>query len=409
MKKMFFVFIIPIFAWSQNLQELVELSIQNRLVEASSKNIEAIEKEYESVQSGYLPKLDVGANYAIADKETSATPSNSFRTYASLNYVLYDGGRKYDIYNSYESNIKSREQQHNSLKNEISLDVTNLYFNYLSFTAQKDAKQKEIEQLQSQYSRLSNFFAVGSVTKDELEKIVSRVEAANVELHEIELNIQTILHNLEYIAGQKVSIDMGSLLKDISNLHDKELRYDIKALGHDLETLLSNANAEKSGYYPTITLDNTFTYYENDYDNAFYDTGLDNQNILSANLSWNVFAFGQTKELYESRYKEYLSLKSEYEYEKNKADIDLQLAKRGYDISLLKLESAKSSLKAADSTYEIVKSQYENGLVDNVAFLESLSEKYNALSVLEEAKNDLEIKKAEIIFHSGKDLIGYIQ
>jgi hypothetical protein len=29
--------------------------------------------------------------------------------------------------------------------------------------------------------------------------------------------------------------------------------------------------------------------------------------------------------------------------------------------------------------------------------------------MVEKSKNDVEIKKANIIFHSGKDLIGYIQ
>lgn len=409
MKKTVLIFLIPLLAWSQNLEELVSLSIQNRLVESSQNSLESIQKEYDSVQSGYMPKVDVGANYSTTNKETASIADKSSTTYASINYKLYDGGKKYDVYKSYESTIKSNKESHEALKNEIALDVTNYYFNYLSYIAAKDAKQKEIEQLQSQHSRLGNFLAVGSTTEDELEKIISRVEIANVDLHEIELNIQTILHNLEYIVGQKVVIDSGSSLQELEAATKEALRYDIKALEYDLQTLLSNAKSEKSGYLPTVTLDNTYSYYDKEFKNSTFNTNLDEQNIFSVNLKWNIFSFGETQNKYESKYKQYLSLKSKYEYEKNRANVDLQLALKAYDISKMKLQSAQLGLKAANSTFELVKSQYENGLVDNVAFLESLSEKYSALSVLEKSKNDLEIKKAYIIFHSGNNLIGYIQ
>lgn len=409
MKKTVLIFLIPLLAWSQNLEELVSLSIQNRLVESSQNSLESIQKEYDSVQSGYMPKVDVGANYSATNKETASIADKSSTTYASINYKLYDGGKKYDVYKSYESTIKSNKESHEALKNEIALEVTNYYFNYLSYIAAKDAKQKEIEQLQSQHSRLGNFLAVGSTTEDELEKIISRVEIANVDLHEIELNIQTILHNLEYIVGQKVVIDSGSSLQELEAATKEALRYDIKALEYDLQTLLSNAKSEKSGYLPTVTLDNTYSYYDKEFKNSTYNTNLDEQNIFSVNLKWNIFSFGETQNKYESKYKQYLSLKSKYEYEKNRANVDLQLALKAYDISKMKLQSAQLGLKAANSTFELVKSQYENGLVDNVAFLESLSEKYSALSVLEKSKNDLEIKKAQIIFHSGNNLIGYIQ
>ena len=400
---------MPLFVWSQNLEELVSLSIQNRLVESSQNSLEAIQKEYDSVQSGYMPKLDVGANYSTTNKETASVADKSSTAYASINYKLYDGGKKYDLYRSYESTIKSTQESHESLKNEIALDVTNYYFNYLSYIAAKDAKQKEIEQLQSQYKRLSNFLAVGSTTEDELEKIVSRVEIANVDLHEIELNIQTILHNLEYIVGEKVNIEAGSFLNEVESLSLETLRYDIKALEYDLQTLLSNAKSEKSAYLPTITLDNTYSYYDQEYNNRAWESNLNEQNIFSVNMNWNIFSFGETQNKYESKYKQYLSLKSKYEYEKNKANVDLKLAIKGYAISTMKLQSAQLSLKAANSTFEVVKSKYENGLVDNVAFLESLSEKFDAMSVVEKSRNDVEIKKAQIIFHSGKDLIGYIQ
>ena len=409
MKKIYFTFLVPIFLYSQNLEELVNLTIENRLVESSKQNLDALKDEYKSVQRGYLPKLDAGASYSINEHEYPNNPKKRANAYGSINYMLYDGGKKYDIYDGYETNIKSGEKSLDALKNNLSLTVIQYYFDYLSLEAKKDAKQKEIEQLTAQEDRIGRFYNAGTTTEDEFQKIVSRLQNAIVELQEIELNIITITHNLEYITGTQVSITDGSKLEDINNLIQKNPRFDIQALDFVTQSKQSVAQAQKSGYYPTITLDNTFNYYDNNYD-KFIDTDSNNhQNVASANMKWNLFSFGQTKYQYESKQKEYLASRSNFEYEKNKADVDLQLALKSYNIAKAKIKSTEATLKAAQSAYEIIKSKFENGLIDNVAFLQSLTEKYDAISQHKKAINDLEVKKATIIYHSGEKLQEYIR
>ena len=410
MKKLYFIFLVPLFLSAQNLEELVNLSIQNKLVDSSQKSLDSIKDEYKSIKSGYLPSVDVGANHSITDKETTSVPKNSSKTYASISYELYDGGKKSDIYDSYESNIKSSEKSLEALKNDISLNVVTYYYNYLSYISQKEAKEKEIEQLDSELTRLSRFLDAGTTTEDEVQKIISRLESSKVTLQELELEILTILHNLEYITGEKVTISAGSNVKELENNAQNDLRFDLKSLEYDVEAKLANSKSEKSGYLPTVTLDNTYSYYDSNFDNKAYESNaIDHQNIASANLKWNIFSFGETKYKYESKYKDYLSLKSQLEYEKNKANVDLELAIKSYEISKLKIKSSEANLKAATTTYDVIKSKYQNGLIDNVAFLESLSEKFTALSQLKTSQNDLEIKKAKILYYSGKKLEEYIK
>lgn len=410
MKKIYFTFLVPIFLYSQNLEELVNLTIENRLVESSKQNLDALKDEYKSVQRGYLPKLDAGASYSVNEHEYPNTPKKGANAYGSVNYLLYDGGKKYDIYDGYETDIKSGEKSLDALRNDLSLTVIKYYFDYLSLEAQKDTKQKEIEQLTAQEDRIGRFYNAGTTTEDELQKIVSRLQNSIVELQEIELNIITITHNLEYITGTKVSITDGSKLEDINNLIQKNPRFDIQALDFVTQSKQSIAQAQKSGYLPTVTLDNTFNYYDNNYDKKSNDTDINNhQNVASANMKWNLFSFGQTKYQYESKQKEYLASRSNFEYEKNKADVDLQLALKSYNIAKAKIKSTEATLKAAQSAYEIIKSKFENGLIDNVAFLQSLTEKYDAISQHKKAINDLEVKKATIIYHSGEKLQEYIR
>ncbi|WP_424688665.1 MAG: TolC family protein [Halarcobacter ebronensis] len=407
MKKSILAMFLPLILLGQNLDELVELSLKNQLINSYEYDTDSIKKEYESVKSSYYPKLDVSATYSNTNKETPSVPNDGIRSSASINFVLYDGNKRSNTFSKYRSNIKSSQESLNSSKNQIALDVSSYYFNYLALLAQKEAKLKQIDQLKAQEERLSKFLAVGSTTKDEVEKIISRVESEKVNLHSIELDLQTILFNLEYITGKKISISEGSKIKDYQVTQDSQ-RADIKALEYDVKAQFDNAKVEKSGYLPTITLDNTYTDYDYNYDNSAYES-IEDQNIFSVNMKWNLFSFGETKNRYEAQYKKYLSLKSRYEYERNRANTDLQLAQRAFSIAKLKVKSANASLKAATSAYEVIKSKYENGLIENVAYLEALSEKYDAMSLLEFAKYDLEIKKANIIYHSGENLKDYIR
>ena len=71
------MFLTPLFLYSQNLEELVNLSINNKIVSSSKQSLESIKDEYESVKSGYLPSLDIGATHAITDEETTSVAKNS--------------------------------------------------------------------------------------------------------------------------------------------------------------------------------------------------------------------------------------------------------------------------------------------------------------------------------------------
>lgn len=407
-KKSILALSFPALLLSESLNDLIEMSLKNKNVMSSQRNIESVQEEYKSAKKGYLPSVSVGAGYTDVSHETSGLADNSLDAYVNLSYTIYDGGKKDLTYKSYESQIIGSKEDLTSLKNEVSLDVVEHYFNYLTYVSQKNAKLKEIEQLNAQYERLSKFLDVGTTTIDEVDSIVSNIESANVELHELELNIQTVLHELEYITGRKVSINDGSYIE--LNEEPSELRNDIKSLKQSMQTELINAKSVKTTNNPQVNLDNTYTYTDYNFDNSSYaDSTIDDQNVLSVNVTWNLFDFGSNDASYTAAYKSYLSSKSTYEYEKNKAEVDLRLAKKSYEIYKLKIKSANAGVRAAISAYDVTKSKYENGLVDNVSFLEALSDKSDAESSLISAKNDLEISKANLMYQKGKNVWEYVK
>jgi len=409
MRKLYTSLMIPFTIYAQDLSELISRSLENQLVNSSKQNIDGLNLEYESIKSGYLPNIVVGSSYIDTSKETAAIPNNGVVSYATINYTLYDGGAKKSIYNKYKSNIKSANEDLNTLKNNLTLEVINYYYSYATLQALKEAKIKECEQLKEQQNRLEKFYEVGTTTLDEVQKIISRYQAENLALHQLELSIQRVLHNLEYITNQEVDITLGSTIIE-PIIKENLLRSELKALEYEIQSSLDTAKEIKSANYPNITLNNTYSFYNQNYNNQIYqDNSIDSQNIFTLNLSWRLYDFDTNSKKYQSAIKKHQALKSKYEYEKNKANIDLKLAKKEYKIAKLKISSATASLKAATSAYETIEAKYKNGLVDSVAYLEALSEKYRALALLKESQYDLEIKKANIIYHSGENLKGFVK
>ncbi len=409
MKTLISILFIPLFLYSYTLDELVETAHKNRLVKSAQHSLSASEKNLDSTKSSYLPTIEVGASIENASKENIATPKNTLRAYANLKYMLYDGGKKYDLYKQLDSNIDAKDKNLEAIKNDISLDVSRLYFEYLSLLSDKRVTKQEIEQLTAELDRLKMFFKSGSATEDEVLKIDSRVKNSNVSLQEIELNIQKVLHTLEYYTTTKIdNIDDGSSL-NYTDDQNKKLRHDIKSLEYEVDALKYSAESIKSANYPTLYFNNRLTHNEYEYDDKPTSSFMiDTQNIASLNVSWNILDFGSTTKKYEATYEEYLSNLSVLEHQKAVADVDYRLAKRSLKISKDKINATKSTLEAASATYELIKLRYQNGIVDNIAYLQALSEKYEASRGYKRALYDYEVKKAELIYYSGKNIKEYL-
>lgn len=409
MKRIITLLSLPIFLYSYTLNELVEIAHKNRLIESAEHSLVASKKSYDSKKSSYLPSIDIAASAQYASEETMATPQNTYRAQASLKYTLYDG-MKYDSYKQLESTIDASEKNLEVLKNDIALDVSRLYFEYLSLLSDQKATLQEMEQLKAELSRLEMFYKSGSATKDEVLKIDSRVKLSNVSLAEIELNIQKVLHTLEYYTTKEIDSIQGDSTIHYSDDSTKKVRPDIEKLEFEAESIKYSAESLRGLNYPSIYFDDTYSYSEYNYENEPAQVFLvDTQNIASINISWNIFDFGSTSKNYEATYERYLSQKSMLEHQKAVADVDYRLARKSLEIANSKIDATKATLDAASSTYELIKLRYQNGVIDNVAYLQALSEKFEASRGYKRALYDYEIKKAELIYYSGKNIKEYLQ
>ena len=408
MKKFLFLSLFPLFAFSGNLNELLNLAEQNKQVEASRYSLEASkEKEY-ATKSSYLPNLTLGAtqtfnqesNMFAAEKDTTGT--------ATLAFTIYDGGKREASFEQQQALVKSATFSLASVQNNISLDVIYYYYNYLSTLANKESTLKKMEQLEAERNRLEKFLSVGAITADELQKIVSSIEQTKVDLLTLDNTLNNISNTLEYLTGEQVSVEKGSTIIYKENTNNEEnKRLDILALEESVQSNKSEIKMAKSPNLPTIALQNTYS--KHDFDYPVATENLKEQNSVQLSMQWKIFDFASTSSNAQAAYLNYLSKNSELSYAKYKAKASFKNAQNSYKTSLAKIEAAKAKLQASEMTYELVKKKFQQGIVNNVSYLDALSDKFNSNSQLQTALNEVEYQKAVLLYEMGENIKGAIQ
>ena len=407
MKKLIFIYLFPLFSFAGNLDQLLNLAEQNKKVEASRYTLEATkEKEY-ATKSGYMPNLSLGANQTFNQEKNISTPEKSTTGFATLAFTVYDGGKREASFEQQQSLVKSATFSLASIQNNISLDVIYYYYNYLSTLSSKESTVKKMEQLEAERYRLEKFLSVGTITADELQKIVSSLEQTKVDLLTLDNTLNNISNTLEYLIGQEVIVEKGSTLVFKDAKKEEPKRFDILALEQSTQSTKAEAKIAKAPNRPTIIIQDTYSQYDFDYPVA--TNSLDHQNSIQLLLEWKIFDFGSTSANAQAAYLNYLSKNSELEYEKYKAKASFKNAQNSYKTSLAKIEAAKAKLQASEMTYELIKKKFQQGIVNNVSYLDALSDKFNSNSQLQTALNEVEYQKAVLLYEMGENIKGAIQ
>jgi outer membrane protein len=122
-----------------------------------------------------------------------------------------------------------------------------------------------------------------------------------------------------------------------------------------------------------------------------------------------LFDHGQMKQEREALQYQKMALEAEREYSLREQKMQFRLSQKNLKTIRLKLKSAGSELKAARSTYKAIVKKFENGLVDNIAYLDALNNQTLAKARYDETRYEYEIAKSIYYYYAGKDPEEFIQ
>ena len=396
---------LSIFAQSYALTTLVEhANKENKLIKSKEISIKAKQKEVDAAKSAYWPTVDIGATQSYISPNSIVNPGEVSAAYAMVSVDLYDGGRKSALLSAKRFEEEAAFFEKGAFEKSITLQIVRQYYGLKKFKATLGALQERSTELEEQIKRVKKFKGAGLSTQEDVDKLQAEYDSNNYTMANTKLEILRSEKNLQLLSGLPVKTLKRNYFQEPKNI-EFELFETIKVLQANANAIGENANAINAGNRPQVRLSDTYNKYH--YDDTVSMPGFDllddHQNTLTLSVNMRIFDHGRISKESEAVKYQKLALESEIEYAEHEQEMNFHLSEKSLETIRTRLKSAKSALLAATSTYDVLKEKFEVGLVDNIAFLDALTQKTLAQSRYKETLFDYEIGKSIYYYYAGKD------
>ncbi|UPT76780.1 TolC family protein [Sulfurovum sp. XGS-02] len=397
-----------IFAQSYGLRTLVEnANKENGLITAKEIRIKAKQEEVEAAKSAYWPTIDVGASHSYVSPTNIVNPGQTSSAFATVNLEIYDGGRKSALLDAKRYEHEAALFEKRAFEKSITLEIVRHYYGLQKLRATLQALKERSIELQAQIKRIKKFKSAGLSTQEEVDKLQAEYDSNNYTMANTKLELLRSERNLELLSGLPVTGLKKNTFKEPENV-EFEIFENIKMLQANANAVGENSQAINAGYGPQINISDTYNRSRFDDTVSMGDLSgdgllLDHQNKVMISVNMRLFDKGKIAKESEAVKYQKMALLSEIDYAKNEQMMNYNLSQKSLETIRTRLKSAQSALRAANSTYAVLKNKFEVGLIDNIAFLDALTEKTVAQSRYKETLYDYEIGKSIYYYYAGKD------
>ncbi|WP_107824133.1 TolC family protein [Campylobacter concisus] len=420
MKKFLFIF-LPIFLLGSNLSVIANKATQNEISKIKELELKRANLNDEATLSSYMPSLSLEGSYG---KNASTFPSvvakESAGVLARIDFLLYDGGAR-------EARLKMSQLLKNKAaiasdeaKNYLAFKAVNLYFNAAALENIIAAKQAQANFLKGVLDKLEKANIAGLAAKDELENVRAKYYLANSTQLEYKNKMEQILNEINLLTGEKILPVAGAKMADISsNLASKNAELD--RLSQDIFLSEAKLSEAKAGFLPQIMLYDTYGFYKNNYDidlgrlssyRSYVDKYLKEDthgNKFGVSFRWKIFDFFATSKMSQASKIALDEARLNLEYKRRENETKLKNLQNEIVVLISKIASLNEYVRVSDLALKASYEKYNSGLLGYSDLLEALSQKFDAISLFESAKDELEIKKAEFFFENGEPILERIR
>ena len=404
LKNILIFFLISTSLYAVSLKELLNsVEVTNENYQAQQALQQMAKKQYESASKDNFPTLNLIGAYENNSKVLEHEPEDILYGELKASYTLYDGGRITNNKLAKKSLHESQKFNTQYLKQEIMLDVIREYFSFQNSKSAIEVLNYKINELDVQIKKSEILVKNDLATKDKLQALIASKKESLYDIETLKIDLENSILQLSLLTGLDIlPQDDDKLLEPI---YKEEQRYDIEA--KKLEAQSSKYSSEKYNYLPTISINNSLKKQKYlDYDEIYNDK-LNNQISLQINIP--IFDFGKISKDKEASQLETLALNKEIEYKEKSIQIERKLALKSLESSKIKLDSAIAALEATNTTYEFSKKRFDANLISYTEYLTELTKKQDANYRVILAQNDIELKKANLAFALGIDLLTLIK
>ena len=404
LKNILIFFLISTSLYAVSLKELLNsIEVTNENYQAQQALQQMAKKQYESASKDNFPTLNLIGAYENNSKVLEHEPEDILYGELKASYTLYDGGRITNNKLAKKSLYESQKFNTQYLKQEIMLDVIREYFSFQNSKSAIEVLNYKINELDEQIRKSEILVKNDLATKDKLQALIASKKESLYDIETLKIDLENAILQLSLLTGLDIlPQDDDKLLEPI---YKEEQRYDIEAKKLEAQSL--KYNEKMHNYLPTISINNSLKKQEYLHYDAIYNDKLNNQISLQINIP--IFDFGKISKDKEASQLETLALNKEIEYKEKSIQIERKLALKSLESSKIKLDSAIAALEATNTTYDFSKKRFDANLISYTEYLTELTKKQDANYRVILAQNDIELKKANLAFALGIDLLTLIK
>ncbi len=414
------------------MEQAVQLALQSNWSIAQSQNtVEAAHADALSSSGNYLPTVSLSAGWnrnqedrtspstqviggVAAPLQTTFRVTNSFSTGIDAQYTIFDGFRREGTRGNASSRATGAELDATRTKQSVVFQVERAYVNVLRNKNLVKVSEENLKRDQRQLERITESNKVGALSLADVYRQQSQVANDELDMITAQNNYDKSKADLISLIGANVfesyNIADSSLIAEISDTqlaetkalfaNETELnkraltsRPDYLSYSESYEASGSGVTAARSGYFPSIT---AFAGYS--LTNTEISTLSDNKNInWGLNIRWNLFDGFQTNQslqnaLATKRNAEISMRQAERDInvEVRKALLDLEAARKAYEVSQKGLVSAQQDHRIAEERYNLGAGTLLDLLVANAGLVNAQASRVNAACDYVIAKRNVE-------------------
>ena len=409
---------------------------RNLNVAQAQNNIQAAQAGVLAATGTYLPTLSASAGWTRSqndlppgsyfDRNTNQfittsgrTVGNNFNTGLNLNYTIFNGFAREGDYTRASSNSVATEQTAVRTRQSIVFQVESSYLNVLRNEQLVKVTEENLKRDQRQLERITESNRVGALSRADVYRQQSQTAADELALINAQNNFNKAKADLlaligldvneEYtIADPSISLEIAqSELESTSAQYASfralsqkaiEKRPDYAGATESVHAAEGGVSSARSGYFPTVS---AFAGYSM---NGSEISKLSNQKNTNWGLSlrWNLFdGFGTNYSLQSAQVQRRNAELTLQQTERNinvevkKALLDLDAARKAYEVSVKGLTSATEDRKIAEERYNLGAGTLLDLLTANAGLVNAQANKVNSVYDYIIAKRNVEYSIGE--------------
>jgi len=392
------------------LKTLIAHAKHNDLGQAQSMNIRAKAREADVAERAYAPTIDIGLNLQSHSPVTAQSPGKTGAAFIRASMNLFDGGRKADTIAAkrYEYSAALFERQ--AFERSTALKVVRQFFTVKKVRANLTALYQRAHELQAQLDRVRKLKQAGMATASMVDKLKAAYEDNRYRIENTKLGIESAMENLTLLSGMNAHSLARSYLREPHRVRFR-LFGATRAMQAQAHAIGKNAEAIASAYSPQVNA--TYTYSRTEFSDLAPHVPAtsmpDHSHTFQVNVGMRLYDGGAMAGKSEAVRYQQLALRAKIRHAIKEQRMNYRLARKRLRATRAQIASARSALKAAKSSYRAIKKKYEAGVVDNVSYLDALSQKTMASARYQATRYDYEIAKAVYYFYAGASIKRFIR